>query len=151
MMPIGLYASTSANGNRAGKHDGKNVQLANTPRNELRILRAEIKNNDGLGVHLPVWQDPRRTVKNSSVAVHEFRNPADVSSIDSGTNNSSTKTLPTRYATRQPILAADETVIGYKLLFRTDVVSHFSAADTTESARTTIDMSTLLGLDILLR
>jgi c-di-GMP-related signal transduction protein len=57
--------------------------------------------------------------------------------------------LPTRYATRQPILAADETVIGYKLLFRTDVVSHFSAADTTESARTTIDMSTLLGLDIL--
>ena len=31
-----------------------------------------------------------------------------------------------RYATRQPILAADETVIGYKLLFRSDVVSHFA-------------------------
>jgi len=56
---------------------------------------------------------------------------------------------PARYATRQPILAADETVIGYKLFFRTDVVSHFSAIETSESARTTIDMSTLLGLDIL--
>jgi EAL and modified HD-GYP domain-containing signal transduction protein len=56
---------------------------------------------------------------------------------------------PIRYATRQPIFAADETVIGYKLLFRTDVVSHFSGTETCESARTTIDMSTLLGLDIL--
>jgi EAL and modified HD-GYP domain-containing signal transduction protein len=56
---------------------------------------------------------------------------------------------PTRYATRQPILAADETVIGYKLLFRTDVVSHFSTPECSESLRTTIDMSGLLGLDIL--
>lgn len=56
---------------------------------------------------------------------------------------------PIRYATRQPIFAADETVIGYKLLFRTDVVSHFSGIETSEPARTTIDMSTLLGLDIL--
>ena len=56
---------------------------------------------------------------------------------------------PARYATRQPILAADETVIGYKLLFRTDVASHFSAVEASESARTTIDMSTLLGLNIL--
>ncbi len=54
-----------------------------------------------------------------------------------------------RYATRQPILAADETVIGYKLLFRTDVVSHFTGIESRESARTAIDMSTLLGLDIL--
>jgi c-di-GMP-related signal transduction protein len=56
---------------------------------------------------------------------------------------------PTRYATRQPILAADETVIGYKLLFRTGFVSHFCPIDTTESVRATIDMSTLLGLDTL--
>lgn len=56
---------------------------------------------------------------------------------------------PVRYATRQPILAADETVIGYKLLFRTDTASHLSALDAIAQARTTIDMSTLLGLDIL--
>jgi hypothetical protein len=30
-------------------------------------------------------------------------------------------TRPVRYAARQPILANDETVIGYRLLFRTDV------------------------------
>jgi len=56
---------------------------------------------------------------------------------------------PVQFATRQPILAADETVIGYKLLFRTDVVSHFSAHIEEGSARRTIDMSTLLGLDVL--
>ena len=54
-----------------------------------------------------------------------------------------------RYATRQPILATDETVIGYKLLFRTDVVNHFSGQDAEDAGRTTIDMSTLLGLDVL--
>lgn len=54
-----------------------------------------------------------------------------------------------RYATRQPILAADETVIGYKLLFRTDVVSHFAGPDPNATAGTAIDMSTLLGLDVL--
>jgi c-di-GMP-related signal transduction protein len=56
---------------------------------------------------------------------------------------------PVRFATRQPILAADETVIGYKLLFRTDVVEHFSVAEAEAAARTTIDMSMLLGLDVL--
>jgi c-di-GMP-related signal transduction protein len=56
---------------------------------------------------------------------------------------------PFRYATRQPILAVDETVIGYKLLFRTDVVSHFSSEDSNSQARATIDMAMLLGLDIL--
>ncbi len=62
---------------------------------------------------------------------------------------SSDDVRPIRYATRQPILAADETVIGYKLLFRTDVVSHFRGDDADPSVRTTIDMSTLLGLDML--
>jgi len=54
-----------------------------------------------------------------------------------------------QFATRQPILAADETVIGYKLLFRTDVVSHFSLHVEEGMARRTIDMSMLLGLDVL--
>ena len=56
---------------------------------------------------------------------------------------------PVRYATRQPILAADETVIGYKLLFRTDVTNHFAPSDSVRTASTTIDMSTLLGVDVL--
>lgn len=54
-----------------------------------------------------------------------------------------------RYATRHPILAADETVIGYKLSFRTDVADHFGAHDADSASRTTIEMSTLLGLDVL--
>ena len=53
-----------------------------------------------------------------------------------------------RYAIRQPILAADETVIGYKLVFRTDLASHFSASPA-EVIAGTVDMSSLLGLDIL--
>lgn len=56
---------------------------------------------------------------------------------------------PVRYATRQPVLAADGTVIGYKLIFRTDVVSHFSELDAGGSGSTAIEMSTLVSLDIL--
>ena len=58
-------------------------------------------------------------------------------------------TRPVRYATRQPILAPDETVIGYKLLFRTDVTSHLFASDQEGMAHTAIDVATLLGLEIL--
>jgi len=58
-------------------------------------------------------------------------------------------TRPVQFTTRQPILAADETVIGYKLLFRTDVVNHFSIQAEERASRRTIDMSTLLGLDVL--
>lgn len=56
---------------------------------------------------------------------------------------------PVRYATRQPILAADGTVIGYKLIFRTDVVSHFSELGTDDSGSAAIEMSTLVSLDTL--
>jgi c-di-GMP-related signal transduction protein len=54
-----------------------------------------------------------------------------------------------RYATRQPILADDETVIGYQLLFRTDVVSHFAWRETEGASRAAIEMSSLLGLNVL--
>jgi len=64
-------------------------------------------------------------------------------------NSLSDDTRQVQFATRQPILAADETVIGYKLLFRTDVVSHFSVHSDEGAARRTIDISTLLGLDVL--
>jgi c-di-GMP-related signal transduction protein len=56
---------------------------------------------------------------------------------------------PVRYATRQPIFASDGTVIGYKLLFRTDVVSHFSTSSSDESGTAAIEVSTLLSLDTL--
>jgi EAL and modified HD-GYP domain-containing signal transduction protein len=56
---------------------------------------------------------------------------------------------PVRYAARQPILALDETVIGYKLLFRTNVVDHFSSGDNNRTSRTAIDASALLGLNAL--
>ena len=56
---------------------------------------------------------------------------------------------PVRYATRQPVFANDGTVIGYKLLFRTDVVSHFSNSSSDESGTAAIEVSTLLSLDTL--
>jgi len=56
---------------------------------------------------------------------------------------------PIRYAARQPILAADETVIGYKILFRSDVASHFRSWESDDASRTVIDMSSLLGLNVL--
>lgn len=60
-----------------------------------------------------------------------------------------TEERPVRYAARQPILAIDETVIGYKLLFRTNVKDHFSGSETNSSSRTAIDASGLLGLNVL--
>lgn len=62
-------------------------------------------------------------------------------------NNSDER--PVRYAARQPILAVDETVIGYQLLFRTGVVDHFSGRESNNSSRSAIDASGLLGLDVL--
>jgi len=49
----------------------------------------------------------------------------------------------------QPILAADETVIGYRLLFRTGVADHFAWKDAEGTSRTTIEVSSLLGLNVL--
>ncbi len=57
--------------------------------------------------------------------------------------------IPIRYATRQPILAVDETVLGYKLFFRTDVASHFSRVQEEPSSQAAIDMSSMIGLDTL--
>lgn len=56
---------------------------------------------------------------------------------------------PIRYAARQPILASDETVIGYEIKFRTDLEEDFRSASTADSSRTAIDMSSLLGLNVL--
>ena len=50
-------------GRRARQHYRENVLFADAARDELRILRAEIEDNDGLSVHAPVWQGGRRDVK----------------------------------------------------------------------------------------
>ena len=59
----GLIGRYFGDGRRAGQDDGEDVQFADTAGNELGVLRAEIQDNDGLGVHLSVWQGLRRTVK----------------------------------------------------------------------------------------
>ncbi len=59
------------------------------------------------------------------------------------------ETTPVRYATRQPILAADESVLGYKLCFRTDIASHFSTAKARDSSTIAVDMSSMIGLETL--
>jgi len=55
----------------------------------------------------------------------------------------------TRYVARQPILTADESVLGYELLFRDGIVDYFSSTDSDAASRSTLDASLLLGLDVL--
>ncbi len=76
------------------------------------------------------------------------------------TENAGTPSLPAtapaaddarslRYVARQPILKADESVLGYELLFRDGVVDYFSTADCDAASRSTLDVSLLLGLEVL--
>ena len=50
----------------ARQHHGKNILLADAARDQLRILRSEIEDDDGLDVHAPVWQGAGSGVKNRS-------------------------------------------------------------------------------------
>ena len=61
--PQGMQSLNLAERRRAGQHDGEDVLFANAPRNQLRILRAEIEDNDCLGVHSLVCQGHGRAVK----------------------------------------------------------------------------------------
>ena len=54
-----------------------------------------------------------------------------------------------RYVARQAILTADESVLGYELLFRDGIVDYFSSADSDAASRSTLDASLLLGPDVL--
>ncbi|HUA98618.1 MAG TPA: HDOD domain-containing protein [Terracidiphilus sp.] len=58
-------------------------------------------------------------------------------------------TRPARFAARMPILSRDETVFGYKLLFRTDFNNYFPSVEGDVASRGVIDMSSLIGLDTL--
>jgi EAL and modified HD-GYP domain-containing signal transduction protein len=57
--------------------------------------------------------------------------------------------LAVRFVARQPILTADEKVLGYELLFRDGLQNSFPGGDLEKAARTTVDNSLLVGLDVL--
>lgn len=54
-----------------------------------------------------------------------------------------------RYVARQPILTREEQVFGYELLFRDGVESYFCADDPNAAARSTLNSTLLVGLDVL--
>jgi len=54
-----------------------------------------------------------------------------------------------RFVARQPILDAEQQVFGYELLFRDGVENFFQASDAEAAARSTLDSTLLMGLDVL--
>jgi c-di-GMP-related signal transduction protein len=54
-----------------------------------------------------------------------------------------------RFVARQPILAVDEKIVGYELLFRDGIEDYFRNNDAEAASRSTLDTSMLLGLDVL--
>src|SRR5262252_5442555 len=54
-----------------------------------------------------------------------------------------------RFVARQPILTREQEVFGYELLFRDGVENFFRAPDFEAAARSTLDSSLLMGLDVL--
>lgn len=57
--------------------------------------------------------------------------------------------LSRRYVARQPILTSNEQVFGYELLFRDGIEDYFQSTDPDAASRSTVDTSTLMGLDVL--
>jgi EAL and modified HD-GYP domain-containing signal transduction protein len=54
-----------------------------------------------------------------------------------------------RFVARQPILDPHQQVFGYELLFRDGVENFFQSPDVEAAARSTLDSSLLMGLDVL--
>src|SRR5262249_6885382 len=54
-----------------------------------------------------------------------------------------------RFVARQPILNREQQVFAYELLFRDGVENFFRASDTEAAARSTLDSSLLMGLEVL--
>ena len=59
----GLEGADFGNGRRTGEHDTEDVLLADAAGNELGILRAEVEDDNCLGVHDSVLQGAGRDVK----------------------------------------------------------------------------------------
>jgi len=70
--------------------------------------------------------------------------PAPISSLTKETNLEDF-----RFVARQPILTREQQVFGYELLFRDGVENFFQAKDSEAAARSTLDSSLLMGLDVL--
>ena len=58
------------------------------------------------------------------------------------------ETLPLRYVARQPIVDREQKVFAYELLFRDGIENCFSG-DLDQAARSTLDRSLVMGLDVL--
>ncbi len=54
-----------------------------------------------------------------------------------------------RFVARQPILTGNQKIFGYELLFRDGLKNYVAAEDTAVASRNTLDVATLMGLDIL--
>lgn len=54
-----------------------------------------------------------------------------------------------RFVARQPILDSNQQVFGYELLFRDGVENFFQSPDAEAAARSTLDSTLLMGLDVL--
>src|SRR5246127_2406627 len=59
----GLIGLNFGDGYGAWQHHRKDVLFANATRDQLRVLRAKIEDNDCLGVHVSVWQGAGLDVK----------------------------------------------------------------------------------------
>jgi EAL and modified HD-GYP domain-containing signal transduction protein len=70
--------------------------------------------------------------------------------VASSAASRSSETRPgIHFVARQPILTADEKIFGYELLFRNGIDDCFRTGDCDAAARSTLDTSLLMGLDVL--
>lgn len=67
----------------------------------------------------------------------------------SPSESSTVDTSTVRFAARMPILAVNEIVFGYKLLFRNDLSNFFPSVENDGASRAVIDLSSLIGLNTL--
>jgi hypothetical protein len=75
----GLEGLDFREGGCAREDYGEDVEFADAAGDELGILRPEVENNDCLGVHVLVWQEWGRSVKNAISVIEEWNqmnNPA---------------------------------------------------------------------------
>jgi c-di-GMP-related signal transduction protein len=54
-----------------------------------------------------------------------------------------------RLVARQPILTADQKIVGHELFFRDGLKDYVAKDDITAASRNTLDIATLMGLDVL--
>jgi c-di-GMP-related signal transduction protein len=72
-----------------------------------------------------------------------------VSSARTVTVSTETGVQRSSYVARQPILASNQQVFGYELLFRDGVEDYFRHTDGDAASRSTLDTTMLMGLDVL--